>query len=557
LRGLWKKAPADFDTLSPIETVRRAARQLDGEDRLLVVFDQLEEFFILRASLLGTERTLGSEAVPSVADEFAGLRDFLQAFLADPPERVAFLLSYREDHRRLLAPLDLPLRQEGVNWMTVDPFDFSAAANFLRSCPGLTVPNVRMDQVLREAARQEGGRVVMRPIVANLLGVVLRRMADHPTLWRQKSDLLRGYVRDCLGKEMKEERAGLLRALVTDFHTARPRSVADIARETGLEASVLDAQLEHFGRAGLLRCLNLEEQLPARRVWQIAHDFLATLIERVLDGIQRTLWRTLRAWLAPGAVCLALIVFLVLPWIQRHRDISWLANAGFTWNEAASAIMVGTSEGRRTGKWDHFFVILHRMKPHILGLSQCEGLQDVDGLKGLTSLQSLNLNWCNGLRNVDGLKDLTSLQELHLRACPPLQNVEILKDLTSLQSLDLNDCKALRNVDGLKGLTSLKSLDLGFCKALRNVDGLKGLTSLQGLDLSFCEALQNLDGLKGLTSLQGLDLSFCEALQNLDGLKGLPSLKHLNLNGCNALQEGSLPALILSSPTIEVIQPRG
>jgi hypothetical protein len=36
------------------------------------------------------------------------------------------------------------------------------------------------------------------------------------------------------------------------------------------------------------------------------------------------------------------------------------------------------------------------------------------------------------------------------------ENVDALKGLTALQSLDLWDCTALQNVDGIKGLTGLK-----------------------------------------------------------------------------------------------------
>ncbi|HWB04112.1 MAG TPA: hypothetical protein VG796_13880 [Verrucomicrobiales bacterium] len=233
LLALWKKPPPDYASLSPLEALRRAAQQLPAGERLLVAFDQFEEYFLLRAARPVTApdespSVSSTSSIPSVA--LTSLHDFLRAFLTDPPKRVALLLAYREDHRRLLEPLHLPKRQEAENWMTVAPLDFAAATRFLHRCPGLTIPEPRMDQVLREAASQEGGRVVMRPIVANLLGVVLRLMSGHPTLWR-RTDLLRGYVRDCMGGEVTPERTRLLRATLTDFHTARPRTLTDIARE--------------------------------------------------------------------------------------------------------------------------------------------------------------------------------------------------------------------------------------------------------------------------------------------------------------------------------------
>ena len=44
-----------------------------------------------------------------------------------------------------------------------------------------------------------------------------------------------------------------------------------------------------------------------------------------------------------------------------------------------------------------------------------------------------------------------------------LTDVEPLRGLTSLTSLDLSECSDLRDVEPLRGLTSLTSLDLSRC----------------------------------------------------------------------------------------------
>jgi len=75
---------------------------------------------------------------------------------------------------------------------------------------------------------------------------------------------------------------------------------------------------------------------------------------------------------------------------------------------------------------------------------------------------------------------------LDLGDCETLQNVVSLRGLTGLRALYLSDCAALQNIDGLKGLIGLKTLDLRNCAALQNVDGLKGLPGLQALDLYHC-----------------------------------------------------------------------
>ena len=64
-----------------------------------------------------------------------------------------------------------------------------------------------------------------------------------------------------------------------------------------------------------------------------------------------------------------------------------------------------------------------------------------------------------------------------------------LKGLTGLQTLDLYGCSALENVDGLKALTALQTLSLSGCRVLQNVDALKGLTGLFFLNLEFSTSI--------------------------------------------------------------------
>ena len=148
----------------------------------------------------------------------------------------------------------------------------------------------------------------------------------------------------------------------------------------------------------------------------------------------------MRPWLAPATVCLALLVFLVTPWIEKNRDIRFLTNAGFTWNEAKSEIAVGTGAGREITSLDSLSAALHRMKPRRLDLSYCQSLTNLNGLKGLTALQYLGLKNCYRLQNVDDLKNLTALQYLDLEGCGSLINGDVFKGLTALINLNLDSC---------------------------------------------------------------------------------------------------------------------
>ena len=69
-------------------------------------------------------------------------------------------------------------------------------------------------------------------------------------------------------------REQILRALLTDFNTVKPRSVKEIANAIGMNSGVVVDHVEQLGHNGLLRCLTRDELESASRVWQIAHDFL-------------------------------------------------------------------------------------------------------------------------------------------------------------------------------------------------------------------------------------------------------------------------------------------
>ena len=88
--------------------------------------------------------------------------------------------------------------------------------------------------------------------------------------------------------------------------------------------------------------------------------------------------------------------------------------------------------------------------------------------------------------NLDVLKGVTSLQQLVIFSCPNLQNLDALSGLTGLKSFCLSDCRKLQNLDALGGLTGLQEIKLDSWRNLQNVDALKNLTGLQRFHLVGC-----------------------------------------------------------------------
>lgn len=170
-----------------------------------------------------------------------------------------------------------------------------------------------------------------------------------------------------------------------------------------------------------------------------------------------------------------------------------------------------------------------------LDLSSCHNFKNIDRLKGLTGLISLNLgNWISVLNtdifNIDVFKDLPTLTSLDLSGCTGLTDIDALKYLTVLTSLDLTLCTRLRNIDGLNNLISLTSLNLLVCSELKDLNALKNHTALTSLDLGDCCRLTNLDALKNLKALTFLNLRGCYTLVNLNGIENLSNLTSLIVN---------------------------
>jgi hypothetical protein len=156
-------------------------------------------------------------------------------------------------------------------------------------------------------------------------------------------------------------------------------------------------------------------------------------------------------------------------------------------------------------------------------------------LRGLTKLQSLQLDFNKSVPNLDYLQDLTrltNLELLHLRIGDHSQ----FRHLTFLKRLSLRFC-SISNVffQNIALFGQLNDLELNYSDNIANpqMQALAALTNLASLSL--CEAnISSTEPLQHL-SLKKLSLSYCKSLNegHTDNIIHMTSLKTLDLNRTN------------------------
>jgi Leucine-rich repeat (LRR) protein len=573
--NIWDRPP-DENAKLPLNQLIGCAvtrlRKADPKARLVVVFDQFEELIILQ-----TERSA------AVGEVTAFLRELRQARI----DGFALLLSMRFDYRIFLEQIGVPPLNHRQNWQDVPAFTFSDSAQFITAPKsGLRIAEERLKRVLTEAAAVDGTRGLIRPIILNMLGLVLGRIADSPAAERPTRSLLASDLLSVVNhKERKTVARLILPQMLTEADTKRPRRIGDLRSATGLESQVILGCLLDLQLSGYARQISRPEEI-LDRVWEVSHDFVARLLGPLLKNPFHTFSERFRRVFYPvsigvWAVAAAFLVFAA-PWLDRKsaeyqlqrwfrfsireeadgyvlkeedRDVSDFSAAVPYLNKLGSLSLDFTDFSRLTTV-DSLKELknLRRLTLSLcknlisvdglkelknlrtLDLSQCVSLPSVDSLKDLEDLQTLNLNGCDNLTSLDCLKDLKNLRSLVLTNCfAGLASIDFLKDLKNLQSLDLNDC-SLPGFDGLKELRGLQTLNLSGCgDRLTSIDFLKDLKNLQSLDLYGWTRLTGVDGLKDLKNLQTLNFSYCGRLASIYGLKDLKNLQNLNLTGCGSL----------------------
>lgn len=478
-RNLYQRIPKWFhedsvpDILSKV-TERWKSSAEDRQDlRILIIFDQFEELIIL------------NELFPARVN---AMHSFLKEYLQQELSTVRILLTLRSDYEHLLAKLDLPPIYERNIHRKVGAFTTSQARQLLTAADtNISLGEERLKSVLLEAAIVNDNRGMIRPIVINMLGRVLERYADTSQLpvhseGRLLSTDVRTTIEQVVGGDSTKK---ILERMLSDEQSKWPRTIAEIEKETELDAGLIEGSLMKLAESGLVRLVS-EAETPGHRVWEISHDFVATIIAGVIrEPAPVRLSERVRPVLLPALAAILLIVNQVR--LSGNQQILDFVHMGFVLKELDSGGMLARAE---SGQWNP---------------------DTRDYNKG--TFQAVSSD-----EFVDGLKLLDKLRWLDLDGCPTLQTVD-LSGFPDLEWVELDDCQALTTVR-LHDLPSLRQLTVSGCPNLQRVEGLAKLESLEFYAMTGTRPSQA----EGLTSLGRLR-SF--AWIDSDSLEGLPELENV------------------------------
>ena len=190
-----------------------------------------------------------------------------------------------------------------------------------------------------------------------------------------------------------------------------------------------------------------------------------------------------------------------------------------------------------------------------------ERLTNVDALRGLKQLRSVNFFICKKLENIDGLEGTTGLEEFGVKNSP-LKTLRGLRNHNNLRTIWISSCEQLNDISGISDAARLEELFIGECQALTDISALKNLRNLERLKFFNCNKLPNLKGCEGLGNLKRLELWITKGLadigaverlsklsyllirdsavlDNLDALKHLDALRNLEISECPMIADVS------------------
>ncbi len=228
---------------------------------------------------------------------------------------------------------------------------------------------------------------------------------------------------------------------------------------------------------------------PPRRKWHFKRWFIVL-------SIAIFAWSAWRVYDKRSAIKEAEALGWTVQYTEPSKEIyaDWRnAFRKETWTDGVTSVDIPTSEA-----FEGHAAIVHRLNPQFLEIKDASTLRDLSAVGLLTRLRVVALHNTIDVINLDALKNLPALESIDLSGSPRLTNLNGIKHLSTLEIVVLSDCTGLTNVDALRDLSALKDVCLEGCTGLRNVDGLKKLPDWARVVLVGCTGLtrESVDALR-------------------------------------------------------------
>ncbi|WP_439364601.1 hypothetical protein ACNJYD_34035 [Bradyrhizobium sp. DASA03005] len=318
--------------------------------------------------------------------------------------------------------------------------------------------------------------------------------------------------------DVRAHSANILRPLVTNVGTKRSLPLVSIAREAKISTAVARGCLLRLADSGLVRDIDRTSDR-----WEIAHDFVARLVQPIVQHWTRSFWEVARVWVAPAALTLWIIAVLTgavfYPNWQDEQIRKELDAAGIVPAPSDKSGEVAFQYNGQEADEDQLkraTLLLSKLRTPVvkLDLNSASQLKSLKGVSFPPTLTSLSLG---GMRSLEGFPTLPNLKLLAVSGF------------------------ALKSLSGLPDLPVLESLNVRF-GSLEDLVSLPPLPTLRHLAISTYSDKATLVGMPLLPSLESFEIDI-DLLSSLKGMPTFPTLRTLSIKGNSLSTLSDLPKL--------------
>jgi hypothetical protein len=509
--------------------------------RLLVVFDQFEEFIILE----------GQKSTEEQHRLLARLHEFREA----PLPAACLLFAFRSEYYNAVVGLDLTELGSRSTYIEIAPFERGAARRFLERAPQHP-STMLVNRMLDGADALDDMPGLYRPVVLNMFGLALRRF-DQAFTGRAER-IIQAYLAAAISdKPIREIAPRIIKEMITNASTKQVQSVTSVSTATRLRKTDVTACLNRLAARGLARRVG-----EAAGMWELSHDFVARQFALLLGRLRPNPWRRFTTVVITMLFTIVLggAVFGVPTYLDLHaaryfggRGIALTDTPG----ELRTAIFsVPPDDTLLVEVWPYLrskgiqaISIPDGSKltslPPLEELPELTRLEVTDGgmttlpeLRGLKKLETISLNE-TAITTLPALTDLKNLKKLEIVHCGRLTTLPPLQDLPHLEFFRLNDAP-ITSLPEPKNLPELRAIILWHLRNLIKLPPLRNLPKLEGLKLVYAPALTSVGELKNLPKFKILMIKDARSLHTLPPLQDLLSLETLDLEGTNLNKDPEL-----------------